>query len=384
MQIREVVTQADAKLFLELPLLIYKDDANWIRPLNKDIEEVFDLEKNKFFRHGRCTRFLLFDGDKLTGRIAVFINDKTSRKENQPTGGIGFFECTNNKVAAHFMFDNCKQWLQQKGIEAMDGPINFGERDAWWGLITEGFTPVPYKMNYNPPYYVDLFESYEFQTYFEQHCFSMYPKARLQEKFYERHAIIAADKNYRFEYLKKNNLEKYAEDFRTVYNKAWVKHGEGKTLEAKQVQSFFKQMKPVIDEKIIYFGYLNDEPIAFFINLPDINQLFKHFNGKFGWIEKLRFVWMLKRRQTKKFIGIVFGVIPEHHGRGVDSFMIVEASKIITNELPYVDYEMQWIGDFNPKMISIAEALTTHRSRVLKTYRYLFDRTKEFKRHPLL
>lgn len=384
MQIREVLTPADAKLFLEFPLSIYKEDTNWIRPLNKDIEDVFDNTKNKLFRHGVCARFLLFNGDKLIGRIAAFVNEKISKKENQPTGGIGFFECIDDKAAAHFMFDHCKEWLQEKGMEAMDGPINFGERDSWWGLITEGFTSVPYKMNYNPPYYKELFESYGFQTWFEQHCFSMYPKVRLQDKFYERHAQVAADKDYRFEYLKKKNLSKYAEDFRTVYNKAWVKHDGGKTLEAKQVQSFFKQMKPVIDEKIVCYVYYKNEPVAFFINLPDINQIFKHFNGKFGWIEKLRFMWMLKRRQTKKFIGIVFGVVPDHQGKGVDSFMIVEASKIITNELPYEDYEMQWIGDFNPKMISIAESLNTHKSRVLITYRYLFDRTKEYKRHPFL
>ena len=37
---------------------------------------------------------------------------------------------------------------------------------------------------------------------------------------------------------------------------------------------------------------------------------------------------------------------------------------------------MQWIGDFNPKMINVAESFgDTYRSRTLATYRYLFDRT---------
>jgi hypothetical protein len=45
---------------------------------------------------------------------------------------------------------------------------------------------------------------------------------------------------------------------------------------------------------------------------------------------------------------------------------------------------MQWIGEFNPKMINVAESLTPNRSRILTTYRYLFDRTKEFKPHPIL
>lgn len=384
MQIREITSAADAKLFLELPLQIYANDANWIRPLNKDIDDVFNRSKNKYFKHGDCTRFLLFNNEKLIGRIAVFINNKTANKQKQPTGGIGFFECINDTNAAHYMFDHCKNWLINKGMEAMDGPINFGERDAWWGLLVEGFTPVPYKMNYNMPYYQNFFESYGFQNYFEQHCFAMNPQLALQDKFYQNHARIAANNDYRFEYLKLKQLNKYAEDFRVVYNQAWVKHGEGKELEQQQVKVFFNKMKPVLDPKIVYFVYYKNEPIAFFLNLPDINQLFKHFNGKFGWFEKLRFIWMLKRRHATKFIGIVFGVSPEHQGLGVDSYLITEASAIIRNELKYTEYEMQWVGDFNPKMISVAKSLTTDISRKFITYRYLFDRTKTFERHPVL
>jgi hypothetical protein len=385
MKILEVQSEKDRKDFLSLPERIYKDDLNWIRPLDNDIESVFDEKKNKFFRHGRCMRFLLKDSnDKVIGRIAAFINERTSKKESQPTGGIGFFECINDKQSAHFMFDYCQEWLKQRGMEAMDGPVNFGERDSWWGLITDGFTPPQYKMNYNPPYYIDLFESYGFKTYFEQWCYSRNPKIRPQEKFLKRHDDVAANKDFRAEHLRKKNLDKYAEDFRTIYNKAWAKHGVGKELDSKQVKMFFKKMKPVIDEKIIWYVYYKHEPVAFWVNLPDINQLFRRFNGKFGWWQKLQFFILLKRKVIKKFIGLVFGVVPEFQGQGIESFLIVEGANLIQNEELYDEFEMQWIGDFNPKMISVAESLGPERTRVLKTYRYLFDRTKEFKRHPFL
>lgn len=385
MEIREVASESDKRIFLELPLKIYKDDPNWIRPLDKDIDEVFDPEKNKFFRHGKCTRFLLFnERNQPIGRIAAFINDKTARKESQPTGGIGFFECINDQVAADKLFDHCKRWLQERGMEAMDGPINFGERDSWWGLIVQGFTPPPYKMNFNPPYYQQLFENYGFQTYFEQWCYSLDPQKRVLDKFYERHKSISNDPDYRATHLRKKDLDKYAEDFRIVYNKAWVKHGGGKELESKQVKMFFRKMKPVIDEKLIWYVYYKNEPVAMWVNLPDINQIFAKLNGKFGWLEKLKFIWLLKRGKSTKFIGLVFGVAPEHQGKGVDSFMIVEGANLIQKEKRYLEYEMQWIGDFNPKMVSIAENLGTQKSRVLKTYRYLFDRTQPFVRHKIL
>ena len=141
-----------------------------------------------------------------------------------------------------------------------------------------------------------------------------------------------------------------------------------------------------MDEKIIWFAYHNEDPIAIFINLPDLNQWFKYLNGKFDLLHKLKFLWIKKTKPCKKFTGLVFGVVPEFQGKGIDAFIIVESAKIIQlPETPYTEYEMQWIGGFNPKMLNVAEGIgDTFRSRVLITYRYLFDRTKEFKPHPVL
>jgi hypothetical protein len=383
MRMHEVETEADKKAFLQIAIDLYRSDPNWIRPLDKDIEEIFEPAKNKFFKRGECNRWLLMDDDdRPIGRIAAFVNRQY--KQDQPTGGIGFFECVNVQERANYMFDYCKQWLEDRGMQAMDGPINFGERDKWWGLVVDGFYSPLYGMNYNPPYYRQLFEEYGFKTYFNQVCFGMKVNERLDDRFYQRHDKIAADPDYRAVMIKKSQIEKFAKDFTYIYNKAWAGHGGGKSLEEKTVQKMFKTMKPVMDEHITWFVYHKEEPIAMWVNLPDLNQYFKHMNGKFGLIEKLRFLYLKAFGKCPRFVGLVFGIIPEFQGKGVDAFMIIEGAKVIQPMAKYEDYEMQWIGDFNPKMINIAESITNHRSRTLSTYRYLFDRTKEFKRHPML
>jgi hypothetical protein len=383
MHMHEVKTDADKKAFLLFSLEIYRNDPHWIRPLDKDIEEVFDPAKNKFFKKGECTRWLLNDDSgRIIGRIAAFVNKQY--KQEQPTGGIGFFECINDQQAANFMFDHCKKWLQDRGMEAMDGPINFGERERWWGLQVEGFQEPLYCMNYNPPYYEQLFKNYGFDVYFNQICFALKVKDRLPDKFYVRHDEIEKDPDFKAVPLKKSRLEKFAKDFTYIYNNAWAQHGGGKSLEERTVQKMFKTMKPVIDEDIIWYVYYKNEPVAFWVNLPDLNQYFKHFNGKFGLMQKLRFLWMQRFGKCTRFLGLVFGVIPEFQGKGIDAFMIIEAAKVIQGKMMYEDYEMQWIGDFHPKMINIAESLGTFRSRKLQTLRYLFDRNKEFHRHPAL
>ena len=386
MHLVEVTDSSTASQFIQVNIKINQNNPNYIRPLDKDINEVFDKKKNKTFRFGDSIRWILMDKDhNLIGRIAAFINKKyKNRGDDLPVGGIGFFDCINDAAAAAMLFDVSKHWLMQKGMEAMDGPINFGERDRWWGLLVDGFDPPVYCMNYNPSYYKSLFEQYGFCVFFNQVCFALKVKDRVQDKFYERHAQIAKDPGYYATHIKKNQLKKFALDFTIIYNQAWAGHGGLKEMNKDIVLKMFYKMKPVMDEKVIWFTYYNGEPIAMWVNLPDLNQWFKYLDGNFNWLGKLKFLWIKATKKCTKFTGLVFGIVPEFQKIGVDSFIIMEGAKIIQGNSLYEDYEMQWIGDFNPKMINIAESLGTYRSRKLSTYRYLFDRTREFKRHPMV
>jgi len=386
MNLFPVSDKASAKEFLKVPLILYKDDPNFIQPLDKDINDVFDPEKNKAFRFGECFRWLLKDEDgNLIGRIAAFVHKKYRNKgDEQKTGGIGFFECINKQEAADMLFDVAKHWLMERGMEAMDGPINFGERDTWWGLVIEGFKPPIYRMNYNPPYYKELFETYGFKVFFNQICWYLAVDTHLSEKFAEQSKKYSALPEFSVKHIRKNNMEKFASDFCVVYNEAWASHEGNKQMSKEVALKMFQSMKAAIDERLVWFVYHNGEPIAFWINLPELNQIFKYFHGRFGLLEKLRFLWLKRKGINDKFTGIVFGVVPEFQGKGIDYYMINEGAKVIQNKTNYREVELQWQGDFNPKIINMSKNIGGYQSRMLATYRYLFDRTKEFKRHPIL
>jgi GNAT superfamily N-acetyltransferase len=387
MKLIQVENQKQADLFLELPYQIYKNDPNWIAPLENEVADIFNPEKNKAFRNGKLKRWILCDDKKTIGRIAAFVNPKYRSKGDEfPVGGVGFFECVNDQDAADMLFDVAKTWLIEAGVKAMDGPINFGERDKWWGLLVDGFHAPSYSLSYNPPYYKSLFEHYGFQLFFEQYCFGMNVKKPVQQKIIDRHKLISQDSAFSVKNLEKKDILKYADDFASVYNQAWAGHGGMKELPKEQARLLFKKMKPVMDERLIWYAYHNEKPIAIFTNLPDLNQWFKYLNGKFGIWQKLKFLWIKTFTTNRKFTGLVFGIIPEFQGQGIDAYLIAEASQSLRSDsMPYEDYEMQWIGDFNPKMVNIAENLgDVTKSRTLITYRYNFNRDIPFKRHPQL
>ena len=387
MKLVEVTQKSHIREFIKLPVRLYKNTPAWIRPLDKDIEQVFDPKKNKTYRNGEAIRWILLDESGTTvGRVAAFINRKTVNKKNdQPTGGMGFFECIEDREAAFLLFDAAREWLQEKGMEAMDGPINFGERDKWWGLLVDGFQIEPnYNCNYNFPYYQDFFEEYGFQIYFKQFTFGRKVRDPFHPRLYEKAKKAMEEPGYSFRHMDLKNLDKYTEDFRVVYNKAWAGHGvpEMSSLMAKNIM---KQMKPIIDEKIIWFGYYENEPVAFYINLPEVNQIFKHVNGKLDLIGKLKFLYHKKMRTCKKMLGLVFGVSPEHQGKGLEGALVIATAEMVQVKYQqYDDLEMNWIGDFNPKMIRVVEQVGGEIVKTHHTYRKLFDENKEFKRAPIL
>jgi hypothetical protein len=381
-----VITAQNVVDFIKVPLLIYKDDPNFIRPLDKDVKDVFDPKKNKAFRWGECIRWILVNTHgEFIGRIAAFVNKKYKNKgDDQPTGGIGFFECINNQQAADMLFDVAKSWLMQRGMQAMDGPINFGERDRWWGLVIEGFKPPIYLMNYNLPYYQQLFENYGFKNFYNQFCWHLDVDTTLNDRFITQHEKISADPDYKALQINKRELKKFAGDFSTIYNLAWAQHDGNKELRKEVALKMLQAMKPIIDEDLMWFTYYKDKPVAMWINLPELNQVVKYLDGSFSLLSRLKYFWLMKKGVCNKFTGIVFGIIPEFQGKGIDYYMIVEGAKVIQQKKQYHELELQWQGDFNPKMLNISKNLGATKSRLLCTYRYLFDRSKEFKRHPIL
>ncbi|HPL10711.1 MAG TPA: hypothetical protein PK259_00070 [Bacteroidales bacterium] len=370
--------------FLDFPSRLYKSDPNYIRPLDEEVKAIFDPAKNKLFRNGDAKRWLLKDdNNKTVGRIASFYNEALSKANDQPTGGIGFFDSINDVEASKILFDASREWLVGKGMEAMDGPINFGERDSFWGCLVDGFYPPIFNMPYNFPYYKDLFESYGFQNYFNQYTYHrLLVPGKLTPVVEEKAMKILNNKDYHFKTIDTKNTDKFIEDFMIIYNKAWARFPGIKKLSKAHAAALFKSLKPIMDPRLILYGYYKNEPVAFFIMMPDINQIISEFDGKLNMINKLKLIFKIKYTSaTDKVIGRIFGVVPEHQGRGVEAGLIKTFEKIVIKpKFHYKDLEMNWIGDFNPIMMKVCEQIGATILKTHITYRYLFDRSLPFKR----
>ena len=390
--LHEVLSKREIKQWLAFPSKLYKNDNHYVRPLDREVEKVFDREQNKLFRHGDATRYYLTDKNgKIVGRIAVFYDEKTSKvyenEENgQKTGGCGFFDCINDQEAANILFDAAKKWLEDRGFEAMDGPINFGDRDYFWGCLVEGFTDPIYNMPYNYPYYQQLFENYGFKDYFKQLTFrrNLIPGG-FDPILHEKAARIYENPDYSFEILDKRKIDRYADDFLTIYNKSWGAIPGTAKLTRQHALALLNSLKPIIDPRLMHFAYYKGEPVGFFLMMIDLNQIYKGLNGNDKGFNALRVFWRVKvSRICDRAISLVFGIVPEHRKKGLESGLVCSLeSQAIKKKFKYKELQLNWIGDFNPPMLKIAERAGATHYKTHITFRYLFDRNKPFTRAKL-
>lgn len=360
-------------------------------PAGQDIERRFDPKYNELLRNGEAIRWLALDTQGRTvGRIAAFYNPElAAAADGQPTGWLRFLRIDRRPAGSRpDGSTQPKNGLAKKGMEAMDGPVNFGDRDQWWGLLTKGFEFTPLYTNpYNFEYYIRLFENYGFQNYFNQHTYLReLAEGLFPDNVYERVKRLQEEPRYSFEHMdkRKRSLQQYAEDFRTVYNKAWAKFTGVKPIEKAHALALMNSLRPIIDQRLMYFAYYDGEPIGFYLMIPDLNGVIAPLKGRFGAWDKLRFLWRLKvSRKATRIFALIFGVIPEFQGKGIESGMIYNfEQQVNTPHLKrYKSLELAWIGDFNPLMMRMVETLVcAKKHKMHTTYRYLFDREKPFTR----
>ena len=256
-------------------------------------------------------------------------------------------------------------------MAAMDGPINFGENDNFWGLLSEGFVPPSYGMNYNHPYYKLFFENYGFKTLYEQITNHLSTHVPFPERFTKIAKWVMQKPGYQFRHFNANQIEKFAKDFIEIYNDAWRDFENFVPINYATVIESFRKMKLLMDEKLIWFAYVNDDPAAFVVVLPDANQMTKTLNGKLNLLGKLKFLYH-KWKGVNRMRAIVMGTKQAYQKHGLESAIFVKLKEYVLPLKQYDEMELSWVGDFNDKMIALHHAMGATFGKRHLTMRYIF------------
>jgi len=123
---------------------------------------------------------------------------------------------------------------------------------------------------------------------------------------------------------------------------------------------------------MIWFVYHQEDPVAFLIMFPDVNQILKHLNGKLHLWNQLKFLYLKSRKTMTRARIVIMGVKPQYQRNGLESGIFWHLKEIMKKRPHITELELSWVGDFNPKMRALHESVGAVFAKRHITYRKLF------------
>ncbi|MDH3732985.1 MAG: N-acetyltransferase [Gemmatimonadota bacterium] len=360
-----VNTRRDLKTFIAFPWSIYRDDPDWVPPLKMDMRNAFDPSKHPFHLHSEAQPFLAWRGDEPVGRICAIRNRRHEEFHEEPVGFFGFFECIEDQTVAAALLDTVRDWLRERGLEAMRGPTSFSTNEVS-GLLVDGEPGPPFvMMPHNPPYYPTLLEEYGFVKAKDLLAWA-------KENVTPPHLVRGADiVNRRYKMtvrtLDKSRFDEELETVRMIYNSAWEKNWGFIPMTDAEIDFMADELRHVLEPTMaLFMENPEGETVGFALALPDFNQVLIRMNGRLFPFGLAKALW--NKRKIDRMRVIILGLLPEYRGKGLDIPLylgIFENGRKVGMDWG----EMSWILEDNTAMNAAIERFG---SRLFRTYR-LYD-----------
>ena len=221
--ISAVNTRRQLARFIKLPWSIYGGDQNWVPHLILERKQMFNSNKNPFYRHGDIRLFLAKRGDQVVGRIAAIKNGQYTKIYNDGCGFFGFFESVNDQKVANQLLDAARNYLQGEGFKKMVGPANPSSNHEF-GLLIQGFHKLPtLLMAYNPNYYQTLLEDYGLRKAKDLYAYTISVERVYNDARLTRRVDIARRRtDVTVRALNKSRFKQDLQHFMEVYDSAWA------------------------------------------------------------------------------------------------------------------------------------------------------------------
>jgi len=376
---KKVETDREVDAFHELSFRIYEDYPQWAPPFRFEIENIFDPEQNDFFQKGECERFLVYEGEKPVARFALMNTPERDKVMDPVMGGMGFLEMGNSQPLAHAIIDFAKEWHQERGYDAMRGPINFGENDTYWGLLVENYEEPPiYGMFYHPPYYKELLENTGARKLDDHWSYKRRFDKPLPERMVKITNRIESRSGVELRPIDMKNIHRDAEFIRQIYNDAWSeqeireREEEFTELTRDTVEAMVEKLKPVMIPESVLLAFVDGDPASFIVCVPDLNEVSKETGGRLRWWHYPKLLWF--KRRAKHLRTLVFGTRPKYRKMGLEALTFIRGIEMTHAAAPHLDYlEGAWVSEKNWLMQRSLEALGCHHHKTHRTYKWEFD-----------
>lgn len=352
MSVQVVRSRRDLAEFVNLPWRLYRNDPNWIPPLKASVRAMLDAERHPFYGGGDNAEIQLFlarEGRDVVGRVAAILYHGHNRVHGENIAFFGFFECVQSPSVARELLEAVEAWAVERRVTAVRGPAN-PSTNYECGLLVEGFDRPPVlMMTYNPPGYIELVEQAGYSKVKDLYAYispvhgaSLARLERLAERTRRRNPGLVT---------RGANLKDFAGEVRLakkIYNAAWEDNWGFVPVTDAEFDWLAKELKPIVLPELVRFAFIDDEPVALLLCLPDWNPVMGDLDGS-PWRHPLRTIKHLLHSKAENQEGlrlVLLGVKGGFRDRGIEGVLLGEGLRVAL-ETGYRWCEYSWILEDN-------------------------------------
>jgi GNAT superfamily N-acetyltransferase len=372
--IAPIENRAEMRRFIEFPYQLYRGDPYWVAPLRAEQKELFDTSKHPFWKRAEMRCFLAVSNGKVCGRVAAIDDHTHNRATGERLGTFAFYESIDSESVAHALLRSVKEWHSERGLTTLRGPLN-PSINYECGILVDGFDSIPCTMmSYNPPYYARLLESTGLRKIKDLFAFRLH----LNETYHARRARldravrVLATPSIRIRPVRLDRLEAEVDLIWNLHNSAWRENWGASPFIREEIQYLARQLKAILIPDLALVAEIGDEPIAFGLCIPDINQALKHAKGSLfpsGFFKILYY-----KSKIRKLRVLALGVASEYRDSGVAAQLY---ARLVQRglELGYNEAECSWVVEDNRAMLRSLDFLGAERYKTYRIYESSLDRS---------
>jgi hypothetical protein len=336
----------DRRAFLKLERELYAGDPNWVTPLWAERKQLCGFKSHPFYNDAESQAFLARKNGQVVGRILAIVNHAHNRNHKEQYGFFGFFECIDDVQAARCLFDAAADWLREKGMTDVRGPVN-PSLNYECGLLIDGFdTPPTFLITYNHAYYGDLVEACGFEKCQDMYCYdaNLDDLATLDPKL--KFVIEEATKRFKVECrpIDRSRFDEDVQSFLKIYNQSLQSTWGYVPMSDEELVHQAKQLKLLIVPELTSIAEIDGKPVGAGFGLLDFNQLLINMNGHllpFGWLKLL-----MGKKKINRLRLVSTNVLPEYQKWGLG---LVTLARILPDALEFgiQTGEFSWVLESN-------------------------------------
>ncbi|WP_337997457.1 dATP pyrophosphohydrolase [Oleispirillum naphthae] len=343
--------------FIRVPFGLYRDDPNWVPPLLLERRRALAPGGTPYLRRADVALWIARRGGRAVGRISAQI-DPLALERDPGTGHFGLIAAEDDPEVFAALLGAAEEWLRARGMERVRGPFNLSINEES-GVLVDGFsTPPMLMMPHDPPYLGGRLAAAGYDPVKDILAYRLdphdVPEALLAVLDRQPPSGVA---------IRPLRWADYREEVRRlveIFNDAWCGNWGFVPITGEEIEVMARELRPLIDERLVWFAEADGEAVAFIVCLPNLNEAIADLNGRLWPLGWARLLWRIRMRRLTTARVPLMGVRKRMSQTLLGSalpFLLIGALRREVLKRRVRAVEISWVLEDNRPMRAVAEAL---------------------------